>query len=61
MIDWCYGTTLDITIQEEFEYSKIEWLRPYIESNNQKRKAKPKVQQFSDVSTKFLMHSKERR
>ena len=40
----------DITIKQKLEYSKSEWLKPYIEFNIQKRKeAKAKGDKFGDV------------
>ena len=45
----------DITIKQKLEYSKSEWLKPYIEFNIQKRKeAKAKVDKFGDVFFKLM-------
>ena len=41
MLDWYLSNGLrldDITIKQKMEYSKSEWLKPYIEFNIQKRK-----------------------
>ena len=45
----------DITIKQKLEYSKNEWLKPYIEFNIKKRKeAKAKGDKFGDVFFKLL-------
>ena len=52
MLDWYLASVLkleDITVKQKLEYSKIEWLKPYIEFNIQKRKeAKAKGDKFGD-------------
>ena len=58
MLDWYLDNGLkleDITIQQKLEYSKNEWLKPYIEFNIQKRKeAKAKGDKFGDVFFKLM-------
>ena len=45
----------DITIKQKLEYSKREWLKPYIEFNIRKRKtAKAKGDKFGDVFFKLM-------
>ena len=45
----------DITIKQKLEYSKSEWLKPYIEFNIQKRKeAKARGDKFGDVFFKLM-------
>ena len=45
----------DITIKQELEYKKSEWLKPYIEFNIRKRKeAKAKGDKFGDVFLKLM-------
>ena len=57
MFDWYLSNGLrlvDITIKHKLEYSKSEWLKPYIEFNIQKRKeAKAKGDKFGDVFFKL--------
>ena len=58
MLDWYLVSGLnleDITIKQKLEYSKSEWLKPYIEFNIQKRKeAKAKCDKFGDVFFKLM-------
>ena len=58
MLDWYFdhGFKLeDITIKQKLEYSKREWLKPYIEFNIRKRKeAKAKGDKFGDVFFKLM-------
>ena len=58
MLDWCldHGLKLeDITIKQKLEYSKREWLKPYIEFNIRKRKeAKAKGDKFEYVFFKLM-------
>ena len=58
MLDWYldHGLKLeDITIKQTLEYSKSEWLKPYIEFNIKKRKeAKAKGDKFGDVFFKLM-------
>ena len=58
MLNWCLASGLkleDITIKQKLEYSKSEWLKPYIEFNIQKRKeAKAKCDKFGDVFFKLM-------
>ena len=53
MLDWYLDKRLkldDITIKQKLEYSKSEWLKPYIELIIQKRKeAKAKGEKFDDI------------
>ena len=53
MLDWCLAIGLKLeesTIKQKLEYSKSEWLKPYIEINIQKRKeAKTKGDLFFRV------------
>ena len=45
----------DITIKQKLDYSKSEWLKPYIVFNIQKRKeAKVKGDKFGDVFFKLM-------
>ena len=45
----------DITIKQKLEFSKREWLKPYIEFNKRKRKeAKAKGDNFGDVFFKLM-------
>ena len=58
MLDWYLASALkleDITIKQKLEYSKSEWLKPYIEFKIQKRKeAKAKGDKFGNVSFKLM-------
>ena len=58
MLDWYLGHGLkleDITIKQKLEYSKRDWLKPYIEFNIRKRKeAKAKGDKFGDVFFKLM-------
>ena len=58
MLDWYLASGLkleDITIKQKLEYSKSEWLKPYIEFNIRKRKeAKAKGDKFGDVFFKLM-------
>ena len=58
MLDWYLSNGLrldDITIKQKLEYSKSEWLKPYIEFNIQKRReAKAKGDKFGDVFFKLM-------
>ena len=58
MLDWYLASGLkleDITIKQKLEYSKSEWLKPYIEFNIQKRKeTKAKGDKFGDVFFKLM-------
>ena len=58
MLDWYLASGLkleDITIKQKVEYSKSEWLKPYIEFNIQKRKeAKAKGDKFGDLFFKLM-------
>ena len=58
MLDWYFAGGLkleDITVKQKLEYSKSEWLKPYIEFNIQKRKeAKAKGDKFGDVFFKLM-------
>ena len=58
MLDWYSASGLklkDITIKQKLEYSKSEWLKPYIEFNTQKRReAKAKGDKFRDVFFKLM-------
>ena len=58
MLDWYldHGLKLeDITIKQKLEYSKRQWLKPYIELNIRKRKeAKAKGDKFGDVFFKLM-------
>ena len=58
MLDWYLDHRLrleDIKIKQKLEYSKSEWLKPYIEFNIKKRKeAKAKGDKFGDVFFKVL-------
>ena len=58
MLDWYLASGLkleDTTIKQKLEYSKSEWLKPYIEFNIQKRKeAKAKCDKFGDVFFKLM-------
>ena len=58
MLDWYldHGLKLeDITIKQKLEYSKREWLKPYIEFNIRKRKeAKAEGDNFGDVFFKLM-------
>ena len=58
MLDWYLASGLkleDITIKQKLEYSKSEWLKPYIDLNIQKRKeAKAKCDKFGDVFFKLM-------
>ena len=53
MLDWYLASGLkleEFTIKQKLEYSKSEWLKPYIEFNIRKRKkAKAKGEKFGDV------------
>ena len=50
----------DFTITETFEYSKREWLRPYIEFNIQTRKeAKARGDKLVDVFFKLWKDDRE--
>ena len=53
MLDWYLVSGLelgDITVERKLEYSKSEWLKPYIEFNIQKRnEAKANGDKFGDV------------
>ena len=57
MLDWYLASGLkfeDITIKQKLEFSKSEWLKPYIEFIIQKRKeAKAKCDKFGDVFFKL--------
>ena len=61
MLDWYldHGLKLeDITIKQKLEYSKSEWLKPYIEFNNKKRKeAKANGDKFGDVFIKLMSNA----
>ena len=42
MLDWYLASGLkleDFTIKQKFEYSKSEWLKPYIEINIQRKRS----------------------
>ena len=58
MLDWYLASGLkleDITVKQKIEYSRSEWLKPYIEFNIQKRKeAKAKGDKFVDVFYKSM-------
>ena len=58
MLDWYLDHGLrfeDITIKQKLEYSKSDWLKPYIEFNIQKRKeAKAKGDKFEVVFFKLM-------
>ena len=58
MLDWYldHGLKLEeITNKQKLEYSKREWLKPYIEFNIRKRKeAKAKGDKFGDVFFKLM-------
>ena len=58
MLDWYLASGLkleDITIKQKLEYSKSEWLKPYIEFNIQKiKEAKDKDDKFGDVLFKLM-------
>ena len=58
MLDWYLTSGLkleDITIKQKLEYSKSEWLKPYIELSIKKRKeAKAKGDKFGDVFFKLM-------
>ena len=58
MLDWYLDHSLtleDITIKQKLEYSKRDWLKPYIEFNIRKRKkAKAKGDKFGDVFFKLM-------
>ena len=58
MLDWYLASGLkleDITIKQKLEYSKSEWLKPYIELSIQKRKdVKAKGDKFGDVFFKLM-------
>ena len=58
MLDWYLASGLkleDITIKQKLDYSKSEWLKPYIEFNIQKRKeAKAMGDKFGDVFLKLM-------
>ena len=58
MLDWYLASGLkleDITFKQKLEYSKSEWLKPYIEFNIQKRKeAKAEGDKFRDVFFKLM-------
>ena len=48
----------DITIKQKLEYSKRQWLKPYIEFNIWKRKeAKAKGDKFGDVFFKLMINA----
>ena len=57
-LDWYLESGLkldDITINHNLEYSKSEWLKPYIEFNIQKRKeSKAKGDKFGDLFFKLM-------
>ena len=61
MLDWYLASGLkleDITIKQNLEYSKSEWLKPYIEFNIKKRKeAKAKGDKFGDVFFKLMINA----
>ena len=61
MLDWYFDHGLkleDITIKQKFEYSKREWLKPYVEFNIPKRKeAKAKGDKLGDVFFKLMNKS----
>ena len=58
MLDWYLASGLkleDITIKQKLEYSKSDWLKPYIEFNIKKKKeAKAKGDKFGDVFFKLM-------
>ena len=58
MLDWYLASGLkleDITIKRKLEYSKSEWLKPYIEFKIQKRKeATARGDKFGDVFFKLM-------
>ena len=58
MLDWYLDHCLkleDNTIRQKLEYSKREWLKPYIEFNIRKRKeAKAKGDKFGDLFFKLM-------
>ena len=58
MLNWYLSNGFrleNITIKQKLEYSKSEWLKPYIEFNIQKRKeAKAKGDKFGDVFFKLM-------
>ena len=58
MIDWYLASGLkleDITIMQKLDYSKSEWLKPYIEFNIQRRNEdKAKGDKFGDVFFKLM-------
>ena len=58
ILDWYLSNGLrleNITIKQKLEYSKSEWLKPFIEFNIQKRKeAKAKGVKFGDVFLKLM-------
>ena len=58
MLDWYLASGLkleDITIKQKLEYSKSEWLKPYIEFKIKKRKeAKSEGDKFGDVFFKLM-------
>ena len=61
MLDWYLDSGLkmeDITIKQKKEYSKSEWLKPYIEFDIQNRKeAKAKGDKFGDVVFKLMKNA----
>ena len=58
ILDWYLARGLkleDITIKQKLDYSKSEWLKPYIEFNIKKRKeAKAKGDKFGNVFFKLM-------
>ena len=58
MLDWYLASGLkldDITTKQMLEYSKIEWLKPYIEFNiERKKETKAKSDKFGDVFFKLM-------
>ena len=58
VLDWYLASGLkleDITMKQKLEYSKSEWLKPYIEFNIQKRKeTQARGDKFGDVFFKLM-------
>ena len=61
MLDWYLDNGLkldDITIKQKLEYSKSEWLKPYIEFDIQKRKeTKANGDKYGDVFFKLMINA----
>ena len=58
LVLWSWNKVREVTNQNELQYEKNEWLRPYIEFNRQiRKKAKARGDNFGDVFFKLMKNA----